>query len=119
MLTPARNKTLFKVLTKDQIRKSALTELRFRGVNCWIQNNLAVRGRKFIGRYGVSDILGFVERTNHYELMGTFVVCEVKTIGDVFSDDQKKFLTEVKQAGGIALYATQELNQVVIKQWEG
>lgn len=25
----------------------------------------------------------------------------------------------IKQAGGIALYATQELNNVVIKPWEG
>jgi hypothetical protein len=111
--------THIKILTKDEIRKSALTELRFRGVNCWIQNNLAVRGRKFIGRYGVSDTLGFVENTNYYKIKGLLVACEVKTINDSFSDDQKTFLTEVKQAGGIALYATQEFNNVVIKPWEG
>ena len=102
-----------KVLTKGEITKSALIELKLRGANCWMQNNLAVPGRKFIGRKGVSDIIGFVNAT------GLFLVCEVKTIDDVFSDDQKKFLTEVKQAGGIALYATQELNNVVIKPWEG
>jgi hypothetical protein len=101
-----------KELTKDQIRKSALTELRLRGVNCWIQNNLSVRGRKFIGRYGVSDIMGFVSAT------GIICACEIKTINDVFSDDQKLFLTEVKKAGGIALIATQEFNQVILKPWE-
>lgn len=113
MLTERIKQKPLKVLTKDEIRKSALTELRLRGVNCWIQNNLAVRGRKFIGRYGVSDIMGFGTNT------GLIVACEIKTINDSFSDDQKKFLTEVKQAGGIALYATQELNQVIIKPWEG
>jgi hypothetical protein len=108
-----------KVLTKGEITKSALIELKLRGANCWMQNNLAVPGRKFIGRKGVSDILGYVEKTNYYEIKGTLLVCEVKTINDSFSDDQKTFLTEVKQAGGIALYATQELNNVVIKPWEG
>jgi hypothetical protein len=98
-------------LTKGEITKSALTELKLRGVTCWMQNNIAVRGRRFIGKYGVSDILGFVRAS------GLLVACEVKTINDVFSDDQKEFLTEVKNAGGIALIATQEFNQVVLKQW--
>lgn len=104
--------SLTKVLTKGEIAKSALIELKLRGTNCWMQNNLAVRGRKFIGRLGVSDIIGFVSKT------GLFVVCEVKTINDTFSDDQIIFLNEVKKAGGIALWATQEYNQVVLKDWK-
>lgn len=104
-------KKQIKVMTKDQIRKSALIELRLRGVNCWRQNNIAVRGRTFIGRKGVADIMGFNSHT------GLIVACEIKTINDTIKPDQKVFLTEVKQAGGIAMIATQELNQVVLKPW--
>lgn len=100
-----------KVLTKGEITKSALTELKLRGVNCWPQNNLAVPGRKFIGRKGVADIIGFVNAT------GLFVACEVKTINDTFSADQIVFMNEVKKAGGIALIATQEFNHTVLKEW--
>lgn len=100
-----------KVLSKGEITKSALTELKLRGANVWQQNNLAVRGRKFIGRKGVPDIIGFVNKT------GLFVACEVKTIDDVFSDDQIVFMNEIKKAGGTALIATQEFNQVVLKEW--
>lgn len=100
-----------KILTKGEITKSALTELKLRGANVWMQNNLAVRGRKFIGRKGVSDIIGFVNKT------GLFVACEVKTIDDIFSDDQIVFMNEIKKAGGIALIATQEFNHVVLKDW--
>jgi hypothetical protein len=32
---------------------------------------------------------------------------------------KKDLMRVIKQAGGIALYATQELNNVVIKPWEG
>lgn len=106
-----KNKSFIKVLTKGEITKSALTELQLRGVNCWMQNNLAVRGRKFIGRLGQSDIIGFVINT------GLFVACEVKTINDSFSDDQKTFLTDVKRSGGIALVATQQYNQVILIDW--
>lgn len=105
------NQSFIKVLTKGEITKSALTELKLRGANCWMQNNLAVRGRKFIGRKGVSDIIGFVINT------GLFVAVEVKTLNDVFSDDQIIFMNEIKKAGGIALIATQEFNQVVLKDW--
>lgn len=101
-----------KVLTKGEITKSALIELKLRGANCWMQNNLAVPGRKFIGRKGLPDIIGFVINT------GLFVVVEVKTIGDTFKDDQIVFMNEVKKAGGIALWATQEFNQVVLKEWK-
>lgn len=101
-----------KILTKGEITKSALAELTLRGANCWMQNNLAVPGRKFIGRKGLPDIIGFVINT------GLFVVVEVKTIGDTFKDDQIVFMNEVKQAGGIALWATQEFNQVVLKEWK-
>lgn len=103
-------KQLTKILTKGEITKSALTELKLGGANVWMQNNLAVPGRKFIGRKGVSDIIGF-------NRVGLFVACEVKTVNDHFSTDQILFLNEVKQSGGIALVATQQGSRVVIKEW--
>lgn len=98
-------------LTKAAIRESALKELRWRGYTVWIQNNLAVRGRKFIGRKGVSDIMGF---TYH----GQVVAVEVKTVNDVLSDDQIQFLNEVKKAGGVALIAKDVNGHVALEDWE-
>ena len=97
-------------LTKDIIRESALKELTWRGHDVWIQNNIAVRGRKFIGRRGVPDIIGITKD-------GRWVVCEVKTLRDVFSDYQIKFLNDIKKAGGEAYIAHQVGNQVELKEW--
>jgi hypothetical protein len=77
----------------------------------WRQNNIAVRKRQFIGRLGVSDIIGISG-------IGTFVACEVKTLNDRLSSDQIKFLNDVKTAGGIALIAHQVGNTVELKEWE-
>lgn len=101
----------FKILTKGQITESALRELRLKKCICWPQNNLPVRGRKFIGRRGVSDIIGITPA-------GLFLAVEVKTVNDFLSDDQITFLNDVAKAGGVAYIATQEGNQVVLKEWE-
>lgn len=50
---------------------------------------------------GVSDILFFNKST------GLFGACEVKKLGDVLSDDQIIFLSEVHASGAIAIIATQ------------
>jgi hypothetical protein len=99
-------------LTKDIIRASAIKELTFRGYTVWVHNNLAVRGRKFIGRRGVADIIGITKD-------GRWVVCEVKTINDKLSDDQKQFLNDIKNSGGMAYLAIQQGNQVAVVEWEG
>lgn len=91
-----------KALTKAYIRASAITELTWRGHTVWIQNNLAVKGRKFIGRRGVADIIGF---TKYPECK--FVACEIKTVNDRLSKDQIEFMADVKSSGGIALIAKQ------------
>jgi hypothetical protein len=98
-------------LSKDIIRQSALKELTWRGYDVWIQNNIAVRGRKFIGRRGVPDIIGITKD-------GRWVVCEVKTIKDVFSPDQIKFLNDIKKTGGEAYVACQVGNNMELKEWE-
>jgi hypothetical protein len=98
-------------LTKATIRESALKELTWRGYDVWIQNNIAVRGRKFIGRRGVPDIIGITKDAR-------WVVCEVKTLNDRLSDDQIDFLNSVKKAGGEVYIAHQVGNQVELKEWE-
>jgi hypothetical protein len=101
-----------KELSKAHIRASAIKELTWRGHDVWRQNNIAVRGRTFIGRLGVSDVIGITKD-------GRWIACEVKTIGDRLSDDQIKFLNEVKKAGGLAYIACQSsTGQVEIKEWE-
>ncbi len=105
-------RSAIKELTKGEIRESAIKELTWRQCTVWVQNNLAVPGRKFIGKRGQADVIGFTKT-------GLIVACEVKTIGDRLSDDQIKFLNDVKTAGGIALIACQSpTGQVELKEWE-
>lgn len=89
------------ILSKGQITKAALLILKPRNKEIWRQNNIAVPGRKFIGRKGVPDIIGFSFR-------GLFVACEVKALGDTLSDEQIGFLTNLHKSGGIALIATED-----------
>lgn len=104
-------KSGIKELSKAHIRASAIKELTWRGHDVWINNNLAVRGRKFIGRRGVSDIIGKSKD-------GRWVACEVKTINDRLSDDQTKFLNDIKHSGGLAFLALQQGSQVAVVEWE-
>lgn len=105
-------KSRIKELTKAQIRATAIKMLTWSGCTVWVQNNLAVRGRKFIGKRGQADLMGYRNKD------GVIVACEIKTLNDRLSDDQILFLNEVKKAGGLAYIATQEGNQVVLKGWE-
>lgn len=105
-------RTHIQILTKGEIRESALKELSYKGCEVWRQNNIAVKGRKFIGRKGVADIMGFDKKT------GRVVACEIKTVNDRLSDDQKEFLNDVKKANGIALIAKQsDSGAVVLEPW--
>lgn len=106
-----RQVTQIRELTKATIRASAIKELTWRGYTVWIQNNLAVRKRKFIGRLGVSDVIGITKD-------GRWVACEIKTLNDRLSNDQILFLNDVKKAGGEAYLAVQEGSNVVLKEWE-
>lgn len=89
----------FRELTASEITSAALEELELRGWDVWRQNNLAVRGRRFIGREGQSDIIGFSKYT------GIFMACEVKKKGDTLKDDQRLFLGAVMKSGGISIIA--------------
>lgn len=105
-------KSRIKELTKAQIRTTAIKMLTWSGCTVWVQNNLAVRGRKFIGKRGQADLMGYRNKD------GVIVACEIKTLNDRLSDDQILFLNDVKKAGGLAYIACQEGNQVVLKEWE-
>lgn len=98
-------------LTKAHIRATAIKILTWNGNDVWIQNNIAVKGRKFIGRKGVPDIIGLTKD-------GRWVVAEVKTLNDTLLPDQITFLNDIKKAGGEAYIACQEGNQVLLKTWE-
>lgn len=107
-----RNRTAIKTLAKAVIRASAIKELTWRGHDVWINNNLSVKGRKFIGRRGVSDVIGITKD-------GRWVACEIKTLNDRLSPDQIDFLNDVKKAGGEAYVACQGNNgQIELREWE-
>lgn len=99
-------------LTKSQITTDALAELTFRGCKVWRNNNVAIRGRKFIGELGVPDIVGF-----HRE-SGVAVYCEVKTINDRFSTDQIIFMNRAKLANCFCFVASDENGKMTLTQWE-
>jgi hypothetical protein len=105
-------KGTFKHLTKGEITASALKELRYRGFDCWLENNIAIRRRKFTGRLGKPDIIGF------HQHFGQFLGCEVKTINDEFSDEQIIFLNNLSAARGAAYVAYQaKTGQLIVEQW--
>jgi hypothetical protein len=84
----------------NEITKSALKELNYRGYECWRQNQVRVPGRVFIGKVGLSDIIGFDRQT------GRFMVCEIKGKGDKLSPAQIDFLNTTQKAGCVVLLAT-------------
>lgn len=100
-------------LTKGEITKSALIELQYRGFEAWRQNNLAVRGREFIGRKGIGDISGYQRNP----ATGIRLEVEIKTISDKLSDDQIKFLGEAQAAGCICMIAHEINGKVVLTEF--
>jgi hypothetical protein len=100
-----------KQLTTNEITQKALTILAINGFRAWRSNNLAVKGRKFIGMKGVADITGYELHT------GVRMECEVKRIGDTLSKDQHEFLSDVALHGGYAFVAMQEGGRMVIKYY--
>jgi len=104
----------FEPLTTSEITNKALIELKYRGWYCWRQNQIRVPGRDFIGEPGLSDIIGF------YKFDGRMLMCEVKKIGDTFSDIQRELLTKLKNAGGAALWATDDKRGgIIIQEYNG
>ena len=97
--------------TASEITEVAIKILQSRHCFVWRQNNLAVRGRKFAGLKGVSDIMGFQVFT------GMAVYCEVKTLTDRLSEDQINFLNRAKGAGCFCFVATEDKGTIILKEW--
>jgi hypothetical protein len=79
-------------MNSNELTKWAIMMLEKDGCTVWRNNNLAVRGRKFIGRKGVPDIIG-------YDQYGKSVWCEVKAGQDKLSVEQVEFMDEASKAG--------------------
>jgi len=91
-------------MTTGEIKETAIKILDLMGYEVWKQNNIAVRGRKFHGKRGVPDIIGFAR------LDGKFVLCEAKNKGDILSDEQENLLKDAKVAGCHCFIATVDKN---------
>jgi hypothetical protein len=92
----------------SELTKMMLEFLKDGGNEVWRNNNLAVRGRAFIGRKGVPDIIGYSKKYGH------FVCCEIKAIGDRLSSDQMVFLEQLAMAGGTAMLCQQIRDESII-----
>lgn len=95
-------------ISASDLTKMMLDYLKDGGNEVWRNNNLAVRGRAFIGRKGVGDIIGYSKKYGH------FVCCEIKAIGDRLSPDQMVFLEELANAGGTAMLCQQLRDESII-----
>ena len=94
-------------MTASDLTKMMLDYLKERGNDVWRNNNLAVKGRLFIGRKGVPDIIGYGKK------YGQFIGCEVKAIGDRVSPEQMSFLINLAMAGGIAMICQQFRDETI------
>lgn len=99
-------------MTANELTKEAIKQLNKNGAFVWRNNNLAVKGRTFIGLKGVPDIVGFHTHT------GVAVYCETKAIGDKLSEYQKSFLDLAKMAHCFCYIATEVEGKLIIKDYE-
>ena len=90
--------------TTASIKKAILEYLLARGHIAWRQNNLPVRGRMFVGRKGVPDILGFTRTTLNIHC-GMFFGVEVKGPEDRMSEAQLEFQADCKRHQAIYIVA--------------
>lgn len=93
--------------TASELTKMMIDHLSSKGLEVWRNNNLAVKGRTFIGRKGVPDIIGYDKK------YGQFVACEIKKLGDRISPDQLVFLTNLGIAGGLSMLCSQTSDETI------
>lgn len=97
-------------MTASELTKWAIAMLQLRGNVVWRNNNLAVPGRKFIGRKGVPDVIGWDNKD------GRAVWCEIKTKNDRLSEDQTQFLDEAHKAG-CRVYIVRFDKSAILQSW--
>jgi hypothetical protein len=83
----------------NRITTQALAILTALGCHVWRQNNVSVRGRRFVGLKGVPDIVGMTRS-------GTFIGVEVKGPGDKQSEWQVRFSYRCTDRGAIYICAS-------------
>lgn len=93
--------------TASELTKMMIDYLSGRGMEVWRNNNLAVKGRAFIGRKGVPDIIGYDRKH------GQFVACEIKKLGDRISPEQFTFLTQLGLVGGASMLCSQTSDETI------
>jgi len=91
----------------NKLTQWAIDVLSADGSQVWRHNNLAVKGRKFTGRKGVPDIIGFNKD-------GISIYCEVKSGKDKLSEDQSEFMVNATSMGCKTWIATDKDNQYQI-----
>lgn len=90
-----------KELSASELTSDALTMLRAQGARVRRVNNIPHNKRfKHQVEPGNVDIQG-------YTCKGLALYCEVKTINDRLSKEQKELLLDLEKCGGLALVATQ------------
>jgi hypothetical protein len=94
--------------TASELTKMMIDYLGQRGMEVWRNNNLAVKGRAFIGRKGIGDIIGYTKKH------GQFVSCEIKAIADKLSKEQLSFMVNLGISGGIAMYVCQKSDYNIV-----
>ena len=94
-------------ISASDLTKMMMDYLKDNGNEVWRNNNLAVKGRAFIGRKGVPDIIGYDKKH------GQFVACEIKKLGDRISPEQFTFLTQLGLAGGASMLCSQTSDETI------
>jgi hypothetical protein len=89
----------------NELTAAIVDYLNLNGFEAWRQNNAAIfdtktgKHRAFVGKLGLPDIIGYHKKT------AVWIAVEVKAGKDKLSDDQRRFLADLKKAGGIAIEA--------------
>ena len=102
--------TITKEYTASELTAIALYDLKRLGHTVWRNNNLAVKGRAFIGKKGVADVIGISNKGLHVE-------CEVKKNGDRFSNDQIDHLNMITKNGGLTYVCHQVESKVKLTEF--
>jgi hypothetical protein len=97
---------IYMEMTAGQITDQAINMLGWLGFEAEKHMNIPFRRRKNMVKKGKADITGYERAT------GKHMECEVKTINDVLSPDQKSRLTKMHLHNCHALIAT-EVNGLV------
>ena len=79
-------------MTEIELQRLVLNYLRVKKIFHWRNNNIASRGRKFIGLRGVADIIAVKD--------GVFYAIEIKSPDYGQSVEQKMFQFSVVSNGG-------------------